>query len=217
MNIIKLLIVDDHFIVREGLQLILETVEDIEIIGEAGNGQEVLKIVCATPPDVILMDMQMPVMDGLTAIQHLRRDAPQIAIIILTTFNEDRLMLQGLQAGAKGFLLKDVTRETLLNTIYAAARGETLLPPDVMARLLSFTPSKAGGAESRAASPEIHLTDRELEVLRGVAEGQTNKGISLDLHITERTVKAHLASIYEKLGVNSRAAAISAAVQHGIL
>jgi NarL family two-component system response regulator YdfI len=211
---IKVLITDDHFIVREGLQLILETVEDITVIGEAANGQEALDLAISLAPDVILMDMQMPVMDGLTAIRRLGEVAPHIAILILTTYNEDRLMLEGLQAGAKGFLLKDVSRDRLIQAIYAAARGETLLTADMMTRLLNFTTAPSPKPENASVA---RLTERELEVLRGVAEGQTNKGISLRLNITERTVKAHLESVFEKLGVNSRAAAISAALQRGLL
>lgn len=214
MNPIKVLITDDHFIVREGLQLILETVEDITVIGEAANGQEALDLANSLAPDVILMDMQMPVMDGLTAIRRLGEVAPHIAILILTTYNEDRLMLEGLKAGAKGFLLKDVSRDRLIHAIYAAARGETLLTADIMTRLLNFTAAPSPKPQNASAA---RLTERELEVLRGVSEGQTNKGISLRLNITERTVKAHLESVFEKLGVNSRAAAISAALQRGLL
>lgn len=215
MTPIKVLIVDDHLIVREGLQLILEAADDITVVGEAANGQAALDFVLSTAPDVILMDMQMPVMDGLTAIRRIKEIAPTIAILILTTYNEDRLMLEGLQAGAKGFLLKDVPRDRLLQAIYAAARGETLLTSEIMERLLSFTTHRSSPAPTQKMSPV--LTERELAVLQAVAEGQTNKGIAIRLNITERTVKAHLESIFQKLGVNSRAAAISTATHYGIL
>ena len=144
---IRVLITDDHSIVREGLTLILETAESIEVVGEAADGAEALKLVAEKEPDVVLMDLRMPGMDGLTAIEHLQRDQPQVAIIILTTYNEDDLMLRGLQAGAKGFLLKDTLRQTLLDTIYAAAKGESLLSADVMSRLM--THMKKGGGEKR--------------------------------------------------------------------
>lgn len=211
---IRLLITDDHFIVREGLRLILETAADIEVIGEATDGAAAIQFVAEHKPDVVLMDMRMPGMDGLTAIEHLRRDHPDVAVVILTTFNEDELMLRGLQLGAAGFLLKDTPRQTLLDTILAAAKGESLLQPDIMARLVAHT-SKMAAKETPAAPSS--LTDRELEVLQAVANGETNKGIAIQLGISARTVKAHLTSAYNKLGVDSRAAAIAVAAQKGWL
>lgn len=213
-DLITVLITDDHAIVREGLRLILETAVDIEVIGEAADGAEALQLVAQQPPDVVLMDLRMPGMDGLTAIEHLQRDHPQVAVVILTTYNEDDLMLRGLQAGAKGFLLKDTVRETLLDTIYAAAKGESLLGADVMARLLIQTQR---GGKRPSTTKENPLTDRELQTLQAVAAGETNKGIALQLGISERTVKAHLTSVYNKLGVDSRAAAIAVAAQNGWL
>ena len=213
-NLIRVLITDDHSIVREGLTLILETTDDIEVIGEAADGAEALRLVSEDQPDVVLMDLRMPGMDGLTAIEHLQRDYPQVAIVILTTYNEDDLMLRGLQAGAKGFLLKDTPRDTLLETIQAAAKGESLLGADVMGRLMAHM--QAGGKRP-SATTNNPLTERELQTLRAVANGETNKGIALQLGITERTVKAHLTSVYNKLGVDSRAAAIAVAAQKGWL
>ena len=129
---ISTLIVDDHQIVREGLRLILETAQGIEVAGEAADGGEALRLVAELNPDVLLMDLRMPGMDGLTAIERLQQDHPQVSVVILTTYNEDELMLRGLRAGARGYLLKDTDRQTLLNTIRAAARGETLLTPEVV-------------------------------------------------------------------------------------
>jgi NarL family two-component system response regulator YdfI len=163
---IRVLITDDHSIVREGLALILETSDDIEVVGEAADGAESLRLVAEHAPDVVLMDLRMPGMDGLTAIEHLQRDHPQVAVVILTTYNEDDLMLRGLQAGAKGFLLKDTPRETLLDTIQAAAKGESLLSADVMSRLMSNMQSGGKRPSSPKDSP---LTDRELQTLRAVA------------------------------------------------
>ncbi|MCB9434532.1 MAG: response regulator transcription factor [Ardenticatenaceae bacterium] len=213
---IRVLITDDHSIVREGLTLILETADDIEVIGEAANGIEAIQLVATHLPDVVLMDLRMPGMDGLTAIEHLQRDYPQVAIVILTTYNEDDLMLRGLQAGAKGFLLKDTPRQTLLDTIQAAAKGESLLNADVMSRLMAHMAGEGGGERPSIATPNP-LTERELQTLRAVANGETNRGIALQLGITERTVKAHLTSVYNKLGVDSRAAAIAIAAQNGWL
>ena len=216
---IRVLITDDHFIVREGLRLILETAVNIEVVGEATDGAAAIQFVAEHKPDVVLMDMRMPGMDGLTAIEHLQRDHPDVAVVILTTFNEDEMMLRGLQAGARGFLLKDTPRETLLNTIQAAAKAETLLQPDIMSRLLAHTKAKTTnvGEKTAVSSDPIPLTDRELEVLQAVAAGETNKGIALQLGISARTVKAHLTSVYNKLGVDSRAAAIAVAAQKGWL
>lgn len=215
MTPIRILIVDDHLIVREGLRLILETADDIEVVGEATDGAECLRFVPDLAPDVVLMDLQMPVMDGITAIGHLRRDYPEIAIVILTTFNEDEMLLQGLRAGARGYLLKDTDRQTLLNTITAASRGETLLKPEILSRVLSL--QQTSGAASTQLDEDSPLTERELEVLQAAALGERNKEIAYKLGISERTVKAHLTSIYNKFGVDSRAAAVAIAIQKGLL
>jgi NarL family two-component system response regulator YdfI len=209
---IRILVADDHLIIRQGLRLILETQAGFELVGEASDGAEVVHLCAELHPDVVLMDLRMPGMDGLTAIERLRAGQPGIAVVILTTFNEDDLMMRGLRLGAKGYLLKDTDRETLFNTIRAASRGETLLRPEIMARVLA-----QGKAAGPAASVPLDLTERELEVLRGVAQGERSKEIAFRLGITERTVKAHLASIYNRLGVDSRAAAIAVAAQKGIL
>jgi NarL family two-component system response regulator YdfI len=211
---IRVMITDDHLIVREGLRLILETADDIEVVGEAVDGVECLRLVPELKPNVILMDLQMPRMDGITAIGHLRKDHPQIAIVILTTYNEDDLMIRGLQSGARGYLLKDSSRENLLDAIHAAAKGETLLKPEILARVLAPQPAPKPASVSRNDSK---LTERELEVLQSAARGERNKEIAFKLGITERTVKAHLQSIYQKYGVDSRAAAVAVAAQKGLL
>jgi NarL family two-component system response regulator YdfI len=209
---IRILVADDHLIIRQGLRLILETEPGFELVGEAGDGAEAVRLCAELNPHVALMDLRMPGMDGLTAIAHLRAEQPEVSVVILTTFNEDELMVRGLGLGAKGYLLKDTGREALFETIRAAARGETLLRPEVMAKLLA----KVGKAIRPAASG-IEVSERELEILKGVARGERSKEIALRLGISERTVKAHLASIYNKLGVDSRAAAIAAAAQKGWL
>jgi len=211
---IRLLIADDHLIVRQGLRLILETEDGFELVGEASDGAEAVQLARELHPDVILMDLRMPGMDGLTAIEQLAEKQPEIAIVILTTFNEDELMVRGLRAGAKGFLLKDTDRETLFDSIRAAARGETLLKPDVMSRLLAQTQAPSG---AKSQPENVDLTEREMEVLQAAAQGKTSKEIAFALGISERTVKAHLGSIYQKLGVDSRAAAIAAAAGRGWL
>lgn len=209
---IHILIADDHLIIRQGLRLILETEDGFELVGEAADGAEALRLSAELHPEVVLMDLRMPGMDGLTAIECLHAEMPETAVVILTTFNEDDLMLRGLRAGAKGYLLKDTSREALFNAIRAAARGETLLAPDILVRLLNRAETP-----SQPASGSINLTDREREVLAAVARGERSKEIAYRLGISERTVKAHLASIYNKLGVDSRAAAIAVAAQKGWL
>ncbi len=209
-NPIRILIADDHLIVREGLRLILETEDGFALVGEASDGAEAVRLAAELQPDVVLMDLRMPGMDGLTAIERLRATQPQIAVVILTTYNEDDLMMRGLRAGARGYLLKDTGREALFNAIRAAARGETLLRPEVLAKVLAH-------AEPPPSAGPLTLTDREREVLEAVARGERSKEIAARLGVTERTVKAHLTSIYNKLGVDSRAAAIAAAVQRGWL
>lgn len=211
---IRVMITDDHLIVREGLRLILETADDIEVVGEAVDGAECLQLVPKLNPHLILMDLQMPRMDGITAIEQLRKTHPHIATVILTTYNEDDLMIRGLQSGARGYLLKDSSRENLLDAIHAAVKGETLLKPEILARVLAFQ-----SAPKSASAPQTDstLTERELEVLQAASRGERNKEIAYKLGITERTVKAHLTSTYQKFGVDSRAAAVAIAAQKGWL
>jgi NarL family two-component system response regulator YdfI len=208
---IRILIVDDHMIVRQGLKLIFETEDTIEVVGEAENGRMGIRLTRELNPDIILMDLQMPELDGLSAVTKILSERPDQRIIILTTFNEDDLMYQCLQAGAKGFLLKDTGREALMNTIRAAMRGETLLSPEVIQKLLAYSGKPA------VSNQKHNLSNRELEVLRAAAQGGTNQQIALKLDISERTVRAHLTSVYNKLGVSSRGAAIAHAAQMGLL
>ncbi len=208
-ELIRILIADDHEVVREGLRLILEGEEDFLLVGEAANGQEALQLAGELQPRLILMDLRMPGMDGLEAIEHIRTRWPEMAIVILTTYNEDELMARGLRAGAQGYLLKDTKRQVLFDTLRAAARGEVLLQPEILARALSRPASKPRAKPS--------FTGREQEILQAVARGERNKEIAANLGIAERTVKAYLTGIYNKLGVDSRAAAIAVASQLGLL
>jgi NarL family two-component system response regulator YdfI len=210
---IRTLIADDHLIIRDGLRLIFDNVPEIELVGEANNGQEALDAIDELGPDVVLMDLQMPIMDGITAIEKLRQTHPELAVIILTTYKEDDLMFRGLAAGAHGYLLKDTDRQTLIDTIQAAARGETLLKPEILQQVLSYKSQ----VQDKAKDTEKLLTKRESEILVMVADGARNKEIAYKLEITERTVKAHLSHIYQKLNVDSRAAAVAAAAKVGIL
>ncbi len=214
---IRVLIADDHLVVREGLQLILSTEADFEVVATAVDGREAVALAGELRPEVVLMDLRMPGMDGLEAIDQIRARWPEIAVVILTTYNEDALMLRGLRAGARGFLLKDTGRQMLFDTIRAAARGETLLQPEILARVLAKSDTPADPPPTAESVVAEALTERELEVLTAVARGDRNKEIALQLGVTERTVKAHLTNIYNKLGVDSRAAAVAVALQAGIL
>ncbi len=215
---IRVLIADDHEMVREGLRLILEAEDDFEVAGEAGDGVEAVRRTGELRPQVVLMDLRMPALGGIEAIERIHAQWPDVAVVILTTYNEDELMRRGLRAGARGYLLKDTKRAALFDTIRAAARGEALLSPEILARALSEPEPRETPLPVRAVPPSPSpLTEREQEVLEGIARGERSKEIAARLHITERTVKAHLASIYNKLGVDSRAAAIAAAIQRGWL
>lgn len=219
---IRILIADDHLMVRMGLRMMLRMGEHVELLGEASDGNEAVRLADKLRPDVILMDLRMPEMDGLTALAQIRQNWPEIAVLILTTYNEDELMLKGLQAGAAGYLLKDTTLETLLHAIEAGARGEILMQPEVMERLLQ----QAARAARTPATPAIDrvrkrsradLTERELEVLIAVARGERNKEIAAHLGVSERTVWSYLTNIYTKLDVDSRTSAVTVAIERGLL
>ena len=217
MEAIHVAIVDDHLIVREGLRLILETEEGIEVVGDAADGMAALELAATAHPDVMLMDLRMPGMGGLEALARLHTEWPSIRVIILTTYNEDGLMWRGLQSGACGYLLKDVGRATLLDAIRTAARGETLLQPEIMARILAHPVHISSSSGSTNVGIALGLTEREKAVLAAVAQGERSKEIAMRLGITERTVRGHLTNIYTKLGVDSRASAVAVALERGIL
>ncbi len=222
---IRVVIADDHLMVRKGLRLMLEEEgEGVEMVGDAANGKEAVTLVEKLQPDVVLMDIRMPEMDGIAALKRIRASWPAVAVILLTTYNEDDLMLQGLQAGACGYLLKDTPVKTLLNAIQTAARAEMLIQPEMMARILAYTNQTAQEEQSPMLSahasrlPEtLEPTRREREVLIGVARGERSKEIALRLGITERTVRAYLTNIYTKLNVDSRASAVAVAMERGLL
>ena len=219
-NPIRVVVVDDHQVVRDGLRLILEIEgEDMELVGEAPDGTTALQLIEEKEPDVVLMDIRMPGMDGLQALEHLRVSFPRVAVVILTTYNEDELMMRGLRAGARDYLLKDSKRETILHAIRTAAHGETMLPPDIVQRLLSYTTPAQRSQQTEAFTrvKGMDLTEREQEVLLLMARGERSKEIARHLSITTRTVAAHLSSIYAKLGVDSRVSAVTVALERGLL
>ncbi|BCL77600.1 DNA-binding response regulator [Ktedonobacteria bacterium brp13] len=218
---IRIVVADDHLVVREGLRFMLEEADEgFVLVGDAGDGATALDVVGRVQPDVVLMDLRMPKMDGLEAIKRMRTAWPHIAVLILTTYNEDDLMIRGLQVGAYGYLLKDIDRATLFRTIHAAARHEMVVQPEVMARILSH--AAHGGSAALASSVshtrrETNLTERELEVLESLVRGERNKEIARHLGVTERTVRAHLSTIYMKLNVDSRSQAVAIAIEDGLI
>ena len=211
----NVIIADDHLVVREGLKLIIETNDNFQVIGEAANGEETLSLLESRTPDVILMDLNMPKMSGLETIKELKERNINIPVVILTTYNEDELMINGLELGAKGYLLKDTGREHLFRTIESAIRGDTLLQPEMMARLLAARNKRHD--EQDTSAEKLLISEKEGIVLQAIARGYRSKEIAADMGISERTVKAHLTNIYNKLGVDSRSQAVAVAIERGIV
>lgn len=213
MSPYKIMLVDDHFVVREGLKLILETSEKYQVVGEAVNGQDALEKVEKLEPDIILMDLNMPVLSGLETMKEFKKKGLTIPIIILTTYNEDELMIDGLALGAKGYLLKDTSRESLFRSIDSAMLGEMLLSEEMLGRVMA---AKLKSQQEVKQDVKL-LSDKENYILQCVAKGYKSKEIAFDMNIGERTVKAHLTNIYNKLGVDSRSQAVATALDRGIL
>lgn len=205
---IRILLVDDHAVVRQGLRMFLGLDPDLEIVGEATDGNDALHKVRALSPDVVLMDLLMPVMDGVTAIGAVKAEFPDVEIIALTSVLEDELVVGAVQAGAIGYLMKDTQADELCRAIKAAAAGKVQLAPEAAARLVR---------EVRAPERPDSLTERETEVLALLADGQSNKQIASALFIGEKTVKTHVSNILTKLGVPSRTAAALHAVRTGMV
>jgi DNA-binding NarL/FixJ family response regulator len=204
---IRLLIADDHPVVRDGLSGMFARDPGFEVLGEAGDGAEAVRLAQALSPDVILMDLRMPGMDGLSAITELARRGVTARVLVLTTYDTDSYVLPAIEAGATGYLLKDAPRDELLRAVRAAADGQAVLSPSVATRLMS-----------RVREPETKpLSRRELEILELVAAGNTNRDAAAKLLISEATVKTHLLNIYAKLGVGDRAAAVAEAFNRGLL
>lgn len=213
---LRLLVADDHLVVRKGLRLLLEEMgEGFTLVGEAEDGKEAIRLTGELQPDVVLMDIRMPGVDGLEAIEHIHRSWPKTAVVILTTYTDDEALLRGLQAGACGYLLKEASAETLFHAIRTAARGELLLQPEIMARILAQTHRSAPTPSPGASTAE--LTERERAILIAVARGERSKEIAHHFGVSERTVKAHLTTIYTKLNVDSRASAVAIALERGLL
>jgi DNA-binding NarL/FixJ family response regulator len=214
---IRILLVDDQTMFRDGMRVLLSTQSDFQIVGEAADGEQAIHKAAALHPDVVLMDLRMPVLDGAAATRRLRAAQPDVRVIVLTTFDEDAAIFDGLRAGATGYLLKDAPTEKLYEAIRAAARGESFLQPSVASRVVAeFARLSERSPESIQALVDP-LSTRELEILRLLAGGATNREIALQLFIAEGTVKNHVTNIFSKLDVTDRTRAAIKARELGLL
>ena len=208
---VRVLIVDDHAVVRQGLITFLELQDEIEIVGEACNGKEACQLITQLKPDVVLMDLVMPVMDGLTAIKEIKRLRPETEVIALTSFADDDKVFTAIRSGATGYLLKDVSPNDLVKAVLAADRGEVQLHPEVAKKLMNevATPRKEATLHAE------ELTEREKEVLALLGQGMSNKEIAREISVSEKTVKAHVSSVLNKLNLPGRTHAALYAVREG--
>jgi DNA-binding NarL/FixJ family response regulator len=210
MNPIRVLIVDDHEIVREGLQTLLAEESELEVSGLAADGASALSLAEAVRPDVVLMDLVMPGMDGIETIRRMQQTCPSCRVLVLTSFAENQRVRDAIQAGAIGYLLKDVLKTELLQAIRNAAQGKPTLHPEVQQNLIRQIAAPAEEA------PHQRLTFRERDILRLIAQGRSNKEIAASLHLTEGTVKGYVSAIFDKLGVADRTQAALYAVKHNL-
>ncbi|MGE7716393.1 two component transcriptional regulator, LuxR family [Priestia megaterium] len=209
---IKILIADDHHVVRKGLVFFLQTQPDLEVVGEASNGEEALKLATSLEPHIVLMDLSMPVLDGIEATKELKKQAPHIQVMILTSFSDQDHVIPALEAGASSYQLKESDPDELVAAIRKLMNGENQLHPKVTTHLLT----RLTKSSEKKVNFIDHLTKREKDVLKEIAKGKSNKEIGAALHITEKTVKTHVSNILSKLGVQDRTQAALYAVQHGI-
>ena len=215
-NSIRVLIVDDQTVVREGLAAILRTDPEIDVVGLAGDGREALELVPTAQPDVVLMDLKMPRMNGVQATRELRQAWPEIYVLILTTYAEEDWLFDAIRAGAAGYLLKDTRRADLVAAIKGTAQGKAFLDPSVAGKVMVHAASSAAMAEETRA-PAIDLTEREVEILNMLAQGLSNPEIAERLHLAPGTVRNYVSSILAKLGVSDRTQAAVLAVRWGLV
>lgn len=227
---IRVLVVDDQSLIREGLTIILDSQSDIKVVGQAADGREAISLASRLQPDVILMDIKMPRMDGIKATRQIKEEYAKTQIIILTTYAEDELVFEGIRAGASGYLLKDITRDQLVEAVRGAARGEAQIDPAVAAQVLAEFQRMANALRRHTLRPPTTadeavtdlppleaLTPREETILHLLTEGLTNAGIAARLHLSEGTVKNHVSEILSKLHANDRTHAVVLAIKRGLL
>ena len=218
MTAVRVLLVDDQALFREALATLLGVRAEVEVVGEAADGAEALDRAAAVRPDVVLMDLHMPVLDGIAATRRLRVEQPEVRVLALTTFDDDEDVFAALRAGAVGYLLKDVSSARLVEAVLAAARGESVLQPSVAAKVVArFAELPAGDAPPRPQPLVVPLSDRELDVLRLLADGRTNREIATELFLAEGTVKNHVTNVLAKLGARDRTQAALRARALGLL
>lgn len=211
----RILIADDHPLLREAMRNAFEQHKDMEVLGEAGDGEEAVKLASELKPDIVIMDIVMPKISGIEATKQIRKASPTTAVLILTAYNDDRYVIGLLEAGAAGYLLKSASSQTLVDAIRTVLAGESVLHPSIVAKILKYgLQVQAEGGERKT---EKQLTEREIEILKLAGKGMTNKNIAKELFLSIRTVKAHLYSVFNKLGVASRTEAIVTGVREGWL
>lgn len=210
-EVIRVLVADDHQVVRAGIVALLAQQDGFAVVGEAGTGEEAVAQALAQRPDVVLMDLQMPGMDGVEATRILREQVPGVHVLVLTTFDDDELIWGAIQAGAKGYLLKDSPPAALFAAVRDVAAGKTLIPPEILARLTQVIQQGGPGVQ------EEPLTEREHQILQLIAKGHSNKEIAATLFISDNTVKTHISNLFEKLGVRDRTEAVTKALRLGWL
>lgn len=210
----KVIICDDQSIIRDGLELLLRLEEDIEVVGKAQNGAEAIELAAAHRPDLILMDLKMPVVNGVEATRILQRDYPKIKVLTLTTFTDDEWLFDALRAGAAGYLLKDASREEIVSAIRGTMEGKTYLDPRIAGFVLDKTKHRPASTDNTALD---RLSEREMEVLRCISEGLGNREIAGRMHLSEGTVRNHVSSIFSKLGVTDRTQAAILAIRQGLV
>jgi DNA-binding NarL/FixJ family response regulator len=215
MDPIRILIVDDHEVVRDGISVMMGRQQDFAVVGEAENGVEAVEKARDLQPDLVLMDLRMPQMDGVEAMRQIRSQHPEIKFIVLTTYDSDEYIFDAIEAGAKGYLLKDASREALFQAVRAVHRGESLIEPGVASKVLD----RLAQLSRQVHQPQVAqiLSERETEVLQLMAKGAPNKSIATSLSISESTVKTHVANIFQKLEVNQRTEAVTKAMSLGII
>lgn len=209
---LRVLIADDQTLMRDGLQTILQLEDDIEVVAAAENGEEACRLAAEHRPDLVLMDIRMPVMNGIEAVKKLRETMPETKVLVLTTFDEDEYIIEALAGGAVGFLLKDIPTDKLLQAVRDAARGEIMLPSAIAvklaARLSSASADRSALPKTRGRPTEMKFTEREMSIVALMAEGRTNREIAQLLFMSEGTVKNYVSTIYDKIGTNDRTQAV---------
>ena len=217
MKKIRVLIVDDHQVIQEGLSAVLQTKVDVQVVGDAGDGQEAVEKARKLKPDVILMDISMPVMDGVEATRIIRQENPDVGIVVLTMHEEEEYIFNAVKAGATGYLLKDSDSAQIVQAIRAIYKGESLIHPSVATKILAEFSQLSGNKGKPYRKPKKELTAREIGILQMVAEGKTNKEIASDLNLSEKTIKNHIRNIFHKLHVVDRTQAAFYALRKGLI